>query len=95
MICLSALTFSYARGTMAKATQAGLGTKFLREAQARLKKHHLQQIIKSLESLTDQQIWQVSLLLRNADKLPPEASAVFALAPPTQPAKSATPSKRR
>ncbi|MDE3137707.1 MAG: DUF1572 family protein [Acidobacteriota bacterium] len=42
---------------MAKATQAGLGPKFLQDARARLKKHHLPQIIKSLESLTDQQIW--------------------------------------
>jgi uncharacterized damage-inducible protein DinB len=42
---------------MAKATQTGLGTKFLQDAEARLKKHHLPQIIKSLESLPDADIW--------------------------------------
>jgi mono/diheme cytochrome c family protein len=33
------------------------------------------------KTLTDQQIWQVSLLLHEADKLPPEVSAVLAPAP--------------
>ena len=42
---------------MAKATQANPGTKFLHESQVRLKKHHLPQITKSLESLSDQDIW--------------------------------------
>ena len=43
------------------------------------------------KALTDQQMWQVSLLMREADKLPPEVSAALAPTPapaaaPAQPA---------
>jgi thiosulfate dehydrogenase len=44
-------------------------------------------------ALTDQQVWQVSLLLRNADKLPPEVTAALAAAAGVQPAKPAAPEK--
>jgi thiosulfate dehydrogenase len=42
--------------------------------------------------LTEQQIWQVALLLRNADKLPADASAALAPAPAT-PSPAAPPAK--
>ncbi len=42
---------------MVKAKQPNFGATFLQEAQFRLKKHFLPQIIKSLESLPDQDIW--------------------------------------
>jgi uncharacterized damage-inducible protein DinB len=42
---------------MAKAKQADFGAKFLQEAQFRLKKHFLPQVLKSLESLSDEEIW--------------------------------------
>ncbi len=45
------------------------------------------------KSLTDQQMWQVSLLLRNADKLPADVSA--ALAPAAEPAPASTPPKAK
>lgn len=50
------------------------------------------------KGLTDQQMWQVSLLLRHADKLPPEVTSALAPAPaaaPATPAKPTTPKKRR
>jgi thiosulfate dehydrogenase len=42
--------------------------------------------------LTEQQMWQVALMLRNADKLPADASAALAPAPAT-PAPAAAPAK--
>jgi thiosulfate dehydrogenase len=49
------------------------------------------------KALTDQQIWQVSLLLREADKLPPEVTAALAPAPApaAAPAKPAPEPKHR
>jgi uncharacterized damage-inducible protein DinB len=49
--------FQLSEEIMAKAKQLDLGTKFLQEAQFRLKNHLLPQIVKSLESLSDQDIW--------------------------------------
>lgn len=48
-------------------------------------------------ALTDQQMWQVSLLLREADKLPPQVTAALAPAPASAPApeeKQTTPNHR-
>jgi len=46
-------------------------------------------------ALSDQQMWQVSLLLREADKLPPEVSAALAPAPVAAPATPAPAPKHR
>jgi thiosulfate dehydrogenase len=43
--------------------------------------------------LSDQQMWQVALLLRNADKLPPQVSSALAAAAGVEPAKPTAPEK--
>lgn len=47
------------------------------------------------KSLSDQQMWQVSLLLRDADKLPANVSAALAPAAQTAPAPAPRPAKPR
>lgn len=48
--------------------------------------------------LTTEQMWQLALLLRNADKLPPDVSAILSptlAPPPAEPAKKPVPRKHR